>query len=440
MRSSDGGGPDPLSNGGNTWHIKLDGIYAGPTSGMTLQDVKALIEPIQPDRVVAAGASYQRATQKLTELASNLIGHAQKLAGAWGGSTAPKAIAQMQQLHNTAVDLANTSQGTSKVLGWYGTTIQPWYKSQIQNMSDTLGDKVTGFLTGTDPANTAAANQLAKLNARTVEAYNSIPPAANKNLPPLDGSYGAPGSGGGVSGGSGGGTSLAGSRGGSGGGASSRVPVSRGGGSAASGGGGGVVAGGAGGGPGGPVIGGGHGNLSGFNPTPGGAPGGPGGGPVVGGPGLGSPGGPSAPGAGPILPGPVIGAPSSAGPVGEPVPGEPVSGAPGMGGPGGDPVVGEPIIGSRAVGALGGENAAATEGQALAEGSAANGVGAAGDAAAGDGLAVGDAAGAEAMGGPGVMPMGAGGQGGEEREHSTWLTEDRDVWKDDDKVTPPVIR
>ena len=177
---------------------------------MTLAEVKAMIEPIQPERVVTAGASYQRASNKLAELASNLIDHAQKLAGAWGGATAPKAIAQMQQLHDTAVELANTSQGTASVLNWYGTTIQPWYKSQILNMNDTFGDKVTGFFTGTDPANTAAANQLAKLNARTVEAYNSIPPAANKNLPPLTGSYGVPGSGAGAAAGTGGGASSGG--------------------------------------------------------------------------------------------------------------------------------------------------------------------------------------------------------------------------------------
>src|SRR6266566_2236240 len=249
MRPSDGGGPDPLSNGGNTWQFKLDGIYAGPTCGMTLAEVKALVEPLAPERVTAAGASYQRASDKLAALASNLIDHAQKLAGAWGGATAPKATAQLEQLHQTAVDLANTSQGTASVLTWYGTTIQPWYKSQILNMNDTFGDKVTGFFTGTDPANTAAANQLAKLNARTVEAYNSIPPAANKNLPPLTGSYGVPGSGGR-------GASAGGPAGGSHGGYTPPSPLSRGGG--AGGAGGGTTGGGrpVTGGPGSPVIGG----------------------------------------------------------------------------------------------------------------------------------------------------------------------------------------
>ena len=37
------------------------------------------------------------------------------------------------------------------------------------------------------------------------------------------------------------------------------------------------------------------------------------------------------------------------------------------------------------------------------------------------------------------MPMGAGGQGRSDYEHGTWLTEDRDIWNDEDEVTPPVI-
>jgi hypothetical protein len=41
------------------------------------------------------------------------------------------------------------------------------------------------------------------------------------------------------------------------------------------------------------------------------------------------------------------------------------------------------------------------------------------------------------------MPMGAGHGGGqndgEERERTTWLTEDEDVWGADDGAAPPVI-
>jgi hypothetical protein len=146
--------------------------------------------------------------------------------------------------------------------------------------------------------------------------------------------------------------------------------------------------------------------------------------------------------------------------AGEPLPRELGTGGAGIGGPGGEPVVGEPVIGGRGIallggdpgggdpgggepvgggqiGVLGGENAG-TEGQAFADASAAS-LGQVGDPAVGQGLAAGDASGAEVMGGPGFMPMGGGAQRGNEREHSTWLTEDSDVWGDDAVMTPSVI-
>ncbi|WP_187233755.1 hypothetical protein [Actinomadura sp. HBU206391] len=77
----------------------------------------------------------------------------------------------------------------------------------------------------------------------------------------------------------------------------------------------------------------------------------------------------------------------------------------------------------------------------------AGGVGAGGLAAGGlpGGLPGAGALGKNALGagGMGGMPMGAGGggQGGneEERERTTWLTEDEDVWGADGDATPPVI-
>lgn len=424
MRPSDGG-RDPVSNGGNTWHFKLDGIYASATNGMTLAQVKALVEPTQPGKIAMAGASFQRASARLVQLAAQLTGHAQKLAAAWGGANAPKVITQLQQLHETAVGLASTSQAAGSVLQWYGTTILPFYKSQIQNMTDTFGDKVTGFLTGTDPANTAAASQLAKLNTRIVEAYTAMPPAANKNLPPLTGSFGAPGSAGMPSSGRAGGGGYVGP-----------VPASNGGGTVTS----PVV--------GGPVIGGGHGTLAGFNPPSGGV----GGGAAGGGLGIGGPGMPGVAGGGrvvtgPVLTGPIIGGSRLVGPgargelpgAADPAEGEPGAGDAAAGQPGaGESVVGEPVISGRTVGMLGGEDAVSANGKALADGSAANDLGVAADPAPGDAVGA-DMAGTEAAGGPGFMPTGAGGQGGSERERGTWLTEDRDVWGDAADVTPPVI-
>ena len=45
------------------------------------------------------------------------------------------------------------------------------------------------------------------------------------------------------------------------------------------------------------------------------------------------------------------------------------------------------------------------------------------------------------MGGRGMMPMAPGGhgQGEKERERSTWLTEEDDVWGGDGDAAPPLI-
>ncbi len=184
-----GGGPDPLSGDGKTWHIKVDGFYAGGTGGMTAEQANALVEPTQPEAVTSAGAAFQRASQKLAYQAASLLGHAQRLAGAWGGATAPKALAQTRQLHDTALSLANTSQGVGSVLHWHGTTIMPYYKQQIKQLAEaksheSLFDKAKDFLAGGDPRDQAAANQLAKFNTRIAEAYQSLPSTVQKNLPP----------------------------------------------------------------------------------------------------------------------------------------------------------------------------------------------------------------------------------------------------------------
>jgi len=130
------GGSYPLSGDGKTWHIKVDGFYAGGTGGMTAEQVNALVEPIQPDGVTSAAAAFQRASQKLAQQAVSLLGHAQRLAGAWGGATAPKALAQIRQLHDTALSLANASQGVGSVPQWQDTTIMPYYKQQIKQLAE----------------------------------------------------------------------------------------------------------------------------------------------------------------------------------------------------------------------------------------------------------------------------------------------------------------
>ncbi len=94
-----------------------------------------------------------------------------------------------------------------------------------------------------------------------------------------------------------------------------------------------------------------------------------------------------------------------------------------------------------------GPGAGLGSGGGLGSGAGAGGAGLSGagsGAGAGEGLAGGAGgagAGGAAAGGRGMMPMHGGGNGNdeEERERSTWLTEDDDVWGGDDGL-PPVLQ
>jgi hypothetical protein len=193
-------GPDPLSGDGKTYHVKIEGFYSSSAGGMTAEQAKALVDPTEPASVVTAGITFTSAAATLHEVAGNLIGHAQRLSGAWGGGTADTAIPQFRLLHDTAINLANASQDTGSVMQWHGGTIMPYYKEQINKLaaakqqrlhsggllgaiSNTV-NSVKDALEGSDPEDRAAANQMNKYNSRISQAYNSLPTTVTKNLPP----------------------------------------------------------------------------------------------------------------------------------------------------------------------------------------------------------------------------------------------------------------
>ncbi|MBA9003176.1 WXG100 family type VII secretion target [Thermomonospora cellulosilytica] len=185
----------------------------------------------------------------------------------------------------------------------------------------------------------------------------------------------------------------------------------------------------------------------------GGMPGGPGGG-MPGGPGTGDlpkgpgspnlpdgPGGPNGPGGSDLPKGPNY----PGGPGGSNYPGSGGSDLAGLGTPGGGG------------GGLGGGGGGLPGGPSGLGGGAGGVPGGPGGLASGPGGLPGAAPGMMGRGGPGAgglagagrggfggmgMPMGAGGHGGgkgEERERSTWLTEDEDVWTGDQEAGPSVI-
>ncbi|WP_433240995.1 hypothetical protein [Actinomadura nitritigenes] len=371
--------------------------WSKPTAdGMSLDDVKKKLSSINSEPVKEAGTAYSDAADALAEMSTALRGFAQTLVKHWKGDEAKKAVAQLQQVHATSINLSNSSHTNASTYTWYGTQILDWYKQAGQDASDglihTSGDDKHGR------------ELMQRFLNRTGEAFNAHPTQITKDLPEdhgglsdkptFPGGPGGPGAGpgagpgglhGGGAGGAGGGFgSDPGGLGKHGAGSSSPFAPT---------------------GDGGPHLPGGTGSggSGGFGSDPGGLGGSHGGGGSLGGSGG-------------------LGSDLSSFPGGGAGAGGGLGG--GGGGLGADP--GGLGGGAGAGGGLGGFGA--TPGGLGAAGGGLGSAGAAGRAGAGR------------MGGG--MPMGHGGHGNgkeEERERTTWLSEDDDVWGADDDTAPPVI-
>jgi hypothetical protein len=343
--------------------------------GFNMDSVKAMLTSMQPGHVAEVGQAYLAAANALTAAADGLHEHARRVIEAWSGENAQTALRQLGQLNTTATELQEKSATTGRTYTWLGTEILPWYKDQGQSMGAGV------FRGGGDDK--AALELLDRMDHRLVEGYNAVPGSITKDLPPPLKDIGFQGidDDGGT-----GGTNRTGTP--------PSVPS--------------VPA------PGNPSdVPPWHRDDSGI--PPGTVPGDPGSdfpGPAGGGTGI-PPGGAGLPGAG----------------------GTDLAGAGGGIGP--DPF-GAGGLGGGAGGAAGGLGAGAGGGP----GAGVLGMGAPGSAGAGRSRSAGENRGTGGRAGLGA-PMGAGGgQGGndeEERERSTWLTEDEDVWSADGDITPPVI-
>ncbi|GAA0225865.1 hypothetical protein GCM10009527_022850 [Actinomadura nitritigenes] len=373
--------------------------WSKPTAdGMSLDDVKKKLSSINSEPVKEAGTAYSDAADALAEMSTALRGFAETLVKHWKGDEAKKAVAQLQQVHTTSINLSNSSHTNASTYTWYGTQILDWYKQAGQDASDglihTSGDDKHGR------------ELMQRFLNRTGEAFNAHPTQITKDLPEdhgglsdkptFPGGPNGPGAGGGGGfGGGGGGLPGAGAGGGGGfgsdpgglgkygsGSSSPFAPV----------------------GDGGPHLPGGTGSggSGGFGSDPGGLGGSHGGGGSLGGSGgLGSD----------------------------------LSSFPGGGGGGGLP-------GGGAGGGLGADPGGLGGGAGAGGGLGGFGATPGGLGAAGGGLGAAGAAGRAGAGRMGGMPMGHGGHGNgkeEERERTTWLSEDDDVWGADDDTAPPVI-
>ncbi len=457
-----GGGGGWSAITGNTYPIKTAAVAPSSASGMTAQEVEALLSYLDPSAVAEAGKAHTAAAKTLQTVADSLVTHAQALAGGWSGTAAQGSIAALQQLHQTAIQLAQASAQTGATLQWLGETILPFYKNWKAPSNGIVGTVESWF--GHNPADQAAQQIMQRLNNRLSQANAGLPPSVSQNLPTIGKAGPPPATTGGIAPGGGAGAAAAGvglsggPRGGI-----SPVGGSPGGvkgvrpGGAGVGGGGGLAA--VPTGPGGPTPPPTH--LAGLPPGGGPGPGVgtlPGGVPGGGGlPGGGVPGGGGIPGGGgpePFGPVPLPGGGAAPAPGGEPglgteppgaigtFPGEPgVGGEPGAGvggsGPGGGGLVGEDV------GFSSGESAVMGSDGMIGTGPGMGGGMAEGEFGPGNTRATGfvgaDDAATETGGGP---PM-SGGSGGRRRENErhrqAWMAQDADIWEGETATSPSLI-
>jgi hypothetical protein len=354
-------------------------------------DYEALLKIVRstdPGHVASAGAAYLAIFNRMNETVGLLYSQAQKLAENWGGADADAAMKQMQKAYEQANEISTKSSGTGNALNAHATMLtswkntlhgEHWYGVEVGTGGTDTGDWLKG--------ESAMGRQLMeKLQNQTVESNGNFPDGIRQDManPSVDEIN------------------------------PNRVPP---GGHPPGGGGGGHLPGG----------GGGPGHLAGGGNGPGHLPGG------GNGPGH-LPGGGNGPG---HLPGGNGPGHLPGGPNGGHLPhggGTELAGLPSSGGGG---------LGAGGGGLGGGLGAGAAGAGSLGSAGAGPGGLGAGGLGAMPGMG-GGLAGKNSPGGPGGMPMGAGagqGRGGdeEERERTTWLVEDEDVWGADGDATPPVI-
>ncbi len=396
---------------------------ASYTYQRSVHEVHQEFDQLDPQSIGEACRAWKRAADELLALADGLKSQAAApLSAAWTSPASPAAQQQLQQAEATARALANDCMQMAHATD-YAAQYAQWYKDNLPSYTDSLATAAKGVVTGhglTAGAD-AATQHLVNLLSRYNEVIQTLPPSVRAGLVGSDNDGFTPTTGG--TGETGGGL-PAGSLGGS----TTTAPGL----------GGGRVSGS------GSSTGGHLSDLPGTGAAPSA--------------GIGS--GSSVPGAG-------IGAGTSGSGSADPyAAGSSLAGT-GLGGSlsGFDPnALGSGASGASGAGASGGLGAGLGAGALGATGLGAGGLaGGLGSGRAGSGLAGaggagtlgaqgtgGSAAGLSAEGaaasgagrGTGMMPMhGAGGhgEGEEERDRSTWLTEDDDVWGSGGDVPPPVI-
>jgi hypothetical protein len=158
-----------------TYVIKSGGRPQGAGSYGSPETVKSMIAATRPGKITTAAQAYDAMGNAIIEAQNALWGAAKVLADYWSGPAADAAQLALRRLHGTAGELVVRSNETAKTLQWYGGSILPMYKNIKWPEKNT-----------DSPAATAVADQVMRnLNERIAQTWDGMPPQIEKNLPSL---------------------------------------------------------------------------------------------------------------------------------------------------------------------------------------------------------------------------------------------------------------
>jgi uncharacterized protein YukE len=103
----------------------------GSVTGLTLEEIRARLSSTDPEKVAAAGRSYNSAAKKLAETQKELAAARAYLEERWKGPAATEALTVIRRLEGSARNLSAASAQAGSALQRYGEQILSWYKNHL---------------------------------------------------------------------------------------------------------------------------------------------------------------------------------------------------------------------------------------------------------------------------------------------------------------------
>jgi uncharacterized protein YukE len=138
---------------------------AGNVAGLTMETVRERFRSTSPQTVAEAGHAYAAAASKLAEAQKEIAEAVKYLGDRWKGPAATEALQVLNKFRSAAEELVAKTGQTGKALQLYGEKILPWYQRHLPE---------DGFIND-DGDDKYAQKLMARLNLRIAQTYDGFP-------------------------------------------------------------------------------------------------------------------------------------------------------------------------------------------------------------------------------------------------------------------------